>query len=762
MRLKRFGMICLAGTVGVILACSGPDEKKLKFFNKAKSLYDKGDLVKAALELKNAIQIDPKYADAHYLLGLVELKKGNYSGAFSSFQKSIELNPQNLDGQAQFGRLLLMSKELDKAQEKADLVLKANPGHQEGRILQGAIYLAANKPEQAVIIMNEMLRSGKTDPDIYQLLAIAYRTGKNNNAAEQTVLQGIEKNGKSVTLRRILVEIYTESRQVDKAAAQIQAIMELEPENHSYPIALAGLYWESGQEAKARAVLQELLARSANKENKIIDIAGFYGYHNQFSESEQVLRNAISANNKSFKLRFALSDLYANTSRLDQAEKVLKECLALNKDSHHPQIIETKNTLAKISLARQNTAEAERYVSEVIKASPQDPNATFIRGELSLLRGDGAKAVTAFRTYVNDRPKDLAGYLLLAEAHLLNNEPLLAKEALLQAQKLEPNSRALQKAFSRFYASQKDFVTAERFLREVIARQPNDLETRIALGDMFLTMREYRRAESEYSALKRLAPTLPIGFVKMSELLQAQNKSDKAVTELEQALRVSPEDSSLLRPLVQAYLKIRRYDAAMILCDNTLRKNNRNLNAHLLRSEIFAAQGKYRQAEDAINAAKNAGGDPGTIALVIANLFVRENDTKRARETFEGLVAQQPDNWIAANNYASFLNDKGNNSADFQRAVKLAEKACQLRPENAIGLDTLGWAYYRKGDYRKAEEILAKASAKLPNSAIVNYHLGMTFFRNNKTSQARSLLQKAIPGSEFEGRQEALETLKKL
>ena len=40
----------------------GPKEKKLKFYNKGKELYEKGDYVKAKLEIKNAIQIDPKYA----------------------------------------------------------------------------------------------------------------------------------------------------------------------------------------------------------------------------------------------------------------------------------------------------------------------------------------------------------------------------------------------------------------------------------------------------------------------------------------------------------------------------------------------------------------------------------------------------------------------------------------------------------------------------------------------------------------------------
>jgi len=57
------GAIIIALAVALI-SCGGPEEKKAKFFNRARALFDKGDFVKARLELKNALQIDPEYADS--------------------------------------------------------------------------------------------------------------------------------------------------------------------------------------------------------------------------------------------------------------------------------------------------------------------------------------------------------------------------------------------------------------------------------------------------------------------------------------------------------------------------------------------------------------------------------------------------------------------------------------------------------------------------------------------------------------------------
>ena len=64
-------ILCLA----LILSCGGPQDKKMKFFNKGKNFYNQGNYVKAALEFKNAVQIDPQFYEAFYMLGMVELQK---------------------------------------------------------------------------------------------------------------------------------------------------------------------------------------------------------------------------------------------------------------------------------------------------------------------------------------------------------------------------------------------------------------------------------------------------------------------------------------------------------------------------------------------------------------------------------------------------------------------------------------------------------------------------------------------------------------
>ena len=53
----------------VAAGCGGPEQKKMKFYNKGKALFEKGDLRKARLEFKNAIQIDPKFCGCVFHAG---------------------------------------------------------------------------------------------------------------------------------------------------------------------------------------------------------------------------------------------------------------------------------------------------------------------------------------------------------------------------------------------------------------------------------------------------------------------------------------------------------------------------------------------------------------------------------------------------------------------------------------------------------------------------------------------------------------------
>ena len=62
-------------------------------YNKAVNAFNGGHMKEAKTELENVLKIDEKYANAYYLLGLVEANASNFKGAKLNLQKYIDLAP---------------------------------------------------------------------------------------------------------------------------------------------------------------------------------------------------------------------------------------------------------------------------------------------------------------------------------------------------------------------------------------------------------------------------------------------------------------------------------------------------------------------------------------------------------------------------------------------------------------------------------------------------------------------------------------------
>ena len=81
---------CLFILVLLLLGgCSGdPEKKKAVHYEKAMAYVQEKNPSAAIIELRNAIQVDPKYAEARYQLGLLYLQAGEAKNAFNELQRA--------------------------------------------------------------------------------------------------------------------------------------------------------------------------------------------------------------------------------------------------------------------------------------------------------------------------------------------------------------------------------------------------------------------------------------------------------------------------------------------------------------------------------------------------------------------------------------------------------------------------------------------------------------------------------------------------
>src|SRR5437867_8536964 len=122
----------------MMAACGGKEERKAMHMEKGKAYYEQANYDKARVELRNVLQIDPKSAEAYYMIGLIDDEQQNWPSAFNSYLKAVELNPNQMQAKAKLGRLYVFSGAVNEAENIANEILAKQPGDPGGRFLKAA------------------------------------------------------------------------------------------------------------------------------------------------------------------------------------------------------------------------------------------------------------------------------------------------------------------------------------------------------------------------------------------------------------------------------------------------------------------------------------------------------------------------------------------------------------------------------------------------------------------------------------------------
>jgi predicted Zn-dependent protease len=113
-----------------------------------------------------------------------------------------------------------------------------------------------------------------------------------------------------------------------------------------------------------------------------------------------------------------------------------------------------------------------------------------------------------------------------------------------------------------------------------------------------------------------------------------------------------------------------------------------------------------------------------------------------------------------ANSLAYFLAEDGR---DLETALKWAQTARRVNPENPNYADTLGWVQHKLGRNVLARDQLQFAVSKQPDQPLYQYHLAVVYKETGQPEQAKAALKKALSsGRNFSERTLAEAALKEL
>src|SRR5208283_2111606 len=90
MRTRILTILLCVPLLLYVFGCSSNEEKAARFITRGDRLIEKGDPVRAILQYKNALQLDPKSAAAHLALGKALLRQREYLPAYRTLSEALE------------------------------------------------------------------------------------------------------------------------------------------------------------------------------------------------------------------------------------------------------------------------------------------------------------------------------------------------------------------------------------------------------------------------------------------------------------------------------------------------------------------------------------------------------------------------------------------------------------------------------------------------------------------------------------------------
>src|ERR1039458_1415950 len=130
---KGAGFRCVVVAVCLLAAlltgCSrDPNVRKQKLWETGQRYFDKGQYREAAIQFQNAIQVDSRFAGAHYKLALTAMKLQQWPTAYQELSTTVQLQPDHYAAHLDMANLLILGRQFNDAKQHLDLLVQKQIG----------------------------------------------------------------------------------------------------------------------------------------------------------------------------------------------------------------------------------------------------------------------------------------------------------------------------------------------------------------------------------------------------------------------------------------------------------------------------------------------------------------------------------------------------------------------------------------------------------------------------------------------------------
>ena len=691
------GML-LAATVGALGACSS-EQRPEEMVRSARTYLSKDDPKSAIIELKNALRVQERNAEARFLLGQAYLRTEELPAAEKELRKAVDLGYAKSEVAPWLAVTMLRLGDYAGVIEAA---AGANPSTPRGNaMLQAAIgeakLAAGDRSAAAAAFDAARAADASYAPGFVGTARLKAATGDLDGALADTASAVALPSVSAVPSAaadawQLRGEVLVAKQQTDAAVSAFRKAIEIRSDYVPAYVALVNTLIAAGRLDEAKTAV-DAMRTAGPRYTQTYFYEALVAYHRKdyktARDAIQVYRGVDPQDNRGTLLAAAIDYQLGNYRNAEGDLKLLVQ--------RFPDQEFARRLLVGTYIGLGKTADAVQAVKPLVAKKADDPNVLKVAGEVYLRNNQPDEASRYFKkaAAIDSGGEAQTG---LAISHLMEGDKDRGLSELEAAAANDPSMRA---DFATIIASLQDrqFDRALTAIDALEHKQPNKALTQNLRGLALLGKNDTRTARVSFERALEIDPNFFAAALNLSRLDVAEGKPKQADKRLDDMLARNPSNVLAARALSEL----------------------RELQ-HATPAEIIAPLEKAISAAPADASAR----------LALINYHQRRKDFKRALD-----VAQQADSAIP--NQPAIIEALAvaqQQSGDLNQALRTYSRLVDVAPDKAAALTRVGELQAATKDYPAATESFRKALSLQPDFLNAQRDLVSVYVLQNKVVEA--------------------------
>ena len=719
----------------IAAGCGGDSEaKKKEFFEAGKRLVAEERYSEAALQFRNALQIDEKYGEARLQLAETLALVGNAEGAYREYQRAADLLPNDPAVQIRAGTLLFMAGQFEDARSRAHAVLQKDPKSVDAQILYANALVGLKDLRGGVEQIEEAIKIDPVNASAYTNLALIKMAQGQREAAEAAFTRAIELDPRSLKARLAMASFQIETGNVPLAEKSLLDVLAIDPKDPLANRTLAALYIGTGREALAEKPLTVDLEVTKSARAKLA-LADYYIRARRVAEARAILNPLVKDPQTYAEARTRIAQLTYEENQAN-GKKQLDEVLR-----RYPSYAAGLLVRAAWLMADNKPAQALEAATAAVNAAPRDIRAIYLRGRLQALFGQNEAATKSFNDVLRLNPRAAAAQMQLSQLSLRGGDNEHAVGLAQEAVTNSPRSAEARLILVRALIAQRELGRADAELARLLAAFPTASAVNAAKGTLELLKGNQAAARTAFQRAFDSEPSSIAAVTGLTILDVQEQKVADARNRLEKRLAAEPKRPDFLALAGRVYMAERDFQKAEEVLWQAIELSPMVPEPYLFLADVYRATQRLDSARSDYDDRVKRNPDSVAARTMAAVLTHAKGDLKDAKRRYIQLLSVAPRAALASNNLAWIYADERQN---LDEALDLAERATEQIPDYGEAWDTLGWVYHRKQLPLLAIAPFEKAVAVDPTNATFHYHLGVALAGAGDSERAKGSLQMAL------------------